>query len=242
VTVVVGTTLTTFAMSGGEDVWGAWLRNAEAIRESADEVVYFAAIEVDGRGLAPFGPLLTRLSEVGGMFFTYALDDGRTEVTTANRLRHITCGQNLVSDFATEALASHLLFLAADLEPPADCLPKLIACDAALVGGYVGTYCLDGEEFTMMVEGQPVEMFVARGPSDPCCTAAFMLLRRDVFTRLKWRHDPVAGLSDDPALQFDVWTVLGEAAVVRRDVVGRHWPESVPAIEGRGYDLSVVRP
>ena len=60
--------------------------------------------------------------QIGGEHWTFSLDDGRTEVTTANRLRHITAGQNLATDRACSSPdCTHLLFLAADLEPPADC-------------------------------------------------------------------------------------------------------------------------
>src|SRR5882757_10010822 len=97
------------------DIWGSWLRNAEAMKEShLDSVQFFAAIEVDARGLEPFGALLDRLREIGGEWWTYSLDDGRTTVTTANRLRHITFGQNLATDYAVSTQATHLLFMAAD--------------------------------------------------------------------------------------------------------------------------------
>ena len=96
--IVVGTTMAAFVMDQ-EDTWASWMRNAEAVKSTHPEVQYFVAIQVDKRGLEPFQPLLDRLAEIGGEYWTYSLDDGRTSVTTANRLRHIVVGQNLVVDY-----------------------------------------------------------------------------------------------------------------------------------------------
>jgi hypothetical protein len=234
--IVVGTTLAAYVMDQ-EDTWAAWLRNAAAISESHPEgVTYFVAIEVDGRGIEPFRPLLDRMrlldvqAGVRSEHWTYMLDDGRTAVSTGNRLRHITTGQNLVTDYAVSCGASHLLFLAADLEPPADALPKLLALDHPYVGGEVTTYCLSGPN----VSGWPFPV-QAHMP-----TAAFVLLRRDLFNRLRWRWD--GELSDDPALYADARDLHGVEALVRKDCEGRHWPLAVPAIEDRGHDMTVVRP
>ena len=98
--VLVATTIAAFVMDD-PDTWGSWMRNAEAmIADPENEVEFFAAVEVDGRGLLPFGPFLERLHAIGGSFWSGSLDDGRTEVTTANRLRHITAFQNLAIDAA----------------------------------------------------------------------------------------------------------------------------------------------
>ena len=103
---------------------------AEQVIDDGQDVQWFAALEVDACGLDPFAPLLDRFAQLDAHagrpvchWWTYMLDDGRTEVTTGNRLRHITMGQNLATDFTLAAGASHLLFLAADLEPPHDAVP-----------------------------------------------------------------------------------------------------------------------
>lgn len=228
--IVVGTTLAAFVMDQ-EDTWSAWLRNAREIADSHPEgVMYFAAIEVDGRGIEPFRPLLDAMYDLGIPcdYWTFSLDDGRTEVTTANRLRHITTGQNLVTDFAVSVGATHLLFLAADLAPEAETLPKLLALDHPYVGGEVTTYCLWGPD--VYDYDFPVQAHMP--------TAAYVLLRRDLFGRLRWRWGD--GESDDPALYRDALELHGVQALVRKDCVGRHYPEAVPAIEHRGHDMSVV--
>jgi len=231
--ILIATTLTTFAMAG-EETWASWLRNAEAMRESHPEgVSFFAAIETDARGLEPFKPLLARLAELGGEWWEYRLDDRRTSIGTLSRLRHIVCGQNLCTDFAVAAGASHLLFLAADLEPPPDAIPKLLELQWPIVGGEVTTYCLSGKP----VEGYafPVEAHMA--------TAAFVMMERAVFNQLRWRWDREAGMSDDPCLHHDALTLLGIETYVRKDCIGIHHPTSIGAIETRfpGRDMTVYR-
>lgn len=235
--IVVATTLTTFAMDD-EEVWGSWLLNANEIAASVDdEVVYFCAIETDRRGIEPFAPLIEAMRAIDTPAFqwTYHLDDGRDTVTTANRLRHLTLGQLICSGYATDAGASHMLFLAADLEPPPDCLPKLLEVDHPLVGGHVSTYCQGIGDPTLAE--YPAEWDVR----EQAMTAAFVLIDRSLFKVVKWRSDPELGMTDDPSFTYDAETFHGVRTLVRRDVVGRHHPESIPPIEGRGYDLSVVR-
>lgn len=245
--VVVATTLTHFAM-GDPDTWSSWLINAEAIRASHPDVRYFAAIETDARGEEPFRPLCDRLSGMDGDWWTFSLDDGRSEVTTANRLRHITLGQNIATDYAlSDPACTHLLFLAADLEPPPDTLPKLLELDHPLVGGHVPTYCLDGP-MAKRVDLEP-DWWDLDTPAYPCldvrvhmASAAFVLIRRDLLRYVRWRWDLDAGMSDDPCLHHDARAFHGVETLVRHDCVGRHHPEAIPAIERRGHDLSVMRP
>lgn len=229
--ICVGTTLCSFAMTKAYG-WEPWLYNAEAMRLSlGEEVRFFAAIQTDARGPAIFNPLLRRLAAVGGDHWLYSLDDGRTQVTTANRLRHITTGQNLVTDYACSVGASHLLFMAADCCPPPDALPKLLEVNHPLVGGEVPTYCLRGND----VPGYPFPV------QEHMATAAFVLIRRDVFRFLRWRWDLETGMSDDPCLHADALKFLGVKTLVRKDCVGRHFPEEIGPVEQRGYDLEVVR-
>jgi hypothetical protein len=231
--IVVATTLAAFAMDD-PDIWGSWLINAEQIIDSHTEVQYFAAIETDARGLEPFVPLLERMAEIDGYQWTFELDDGRTQVTTANRLRHITLGQNLATDYAlSHPDCTHLLFLAADLEPPADALVKLLAIDHPIVGGHVPTYCLSGPKVSSAPPEWDLQVHMA--------SAAFILIRRDLLRFVRWRWDLDAGMSDDPCMHYDALTFHGRDTFVRHDCVGRHHPESIPSIEQRGYDLTVHR-
>jgi hypothetical protein len=223
------------------EIWGSWLANGEAMREShPDSVDFFAAIEVDDRGIEPFHPLTDRLSQLNGSWWTYSLNDGRTEVHTLSRLRHITAGQNLASEYATAAGATHMLFMAADCEPPADVLPRLLEAESelqsvtgkpVLIGPEIPTYCLTGK---------PIE-----GLSFPCqeqlISVAAILIPREVFKRLRWRADGEMGMSDDPCYRLDAQELLGARSFVHKDVVARHKPESIGPIETRyaGVDMSV---
>jgi hypothetical protein len=255
--IVVASTLAAFAMDD-PDIWGSWLINAEQIQASHPDVRYFAAIETDARGLEPFVPLLERMAEIDGCQWEFSLDDGRTEVTTANRLRHITLGQNLATDYAlSHPDCTHLLFLAADLEPPADTLTKLLEIDHPIVGGHVPTYCLDGPKvestYTNARDGNtvgfdtdlPVPATLWPPPDADVrvhmASAAFILIRRDLLRFVRWRWDLDAGMSDDPCLHYDAKTFHGIETLVRHDCVGQHHPESIPSIEQRGYDLTVHR-
>lgn len=241
--VVVGTTLAAFVMDD-PDTCLSWLAEAEAMLDSWPAGVrFFAALELDARGIAPFGPLLERMAELDEReiragrgpvcsTWTYTLDDGRTEVTTANRLRHIVAGQNLATDFALSAGASHLLFLAADLRPDPATIPKLVEVDHPLVGGHVSTYCLDGP-MAPRPYPFPVKVHMA--------TAAYVLIRRDLMRFVRWRWDSDSGMSDDPCLHHDAKHIFGVDTYVRHDCVGRHFPETIGAIETRGHDMTVVR-
>lgn len=243
--IVVGTTLAAFACED-EDTSLSWLKNAEQIQASWPEpVVYFAALELDARGLDPFAPVLERMREVGGFQWTFHLDDGRTTVTTANRLRHITMGQNLATDYAlSHPACTHLLFLAGDLEPPPDALTKLVEVDHPLVGGHVPTYCLDGPRATAEMWTAPARpMVVTVDVRAHMASAAFVLIRRDLLRFVRWRWDLDAGMSDDPCLQHDAREFHGVETLVRHDCIGRHHPESIGPIETRypGVDMSVHR-
>jgi len=237
--VVVGTTLPAYVMDV-PDAWGSWLRNAEAMVATYPEMSFFAALELDNRGLDPFRPLFDRIDDlslvgVNVSRWTFSLDDGADEVTTGNRLRRITTGQNLVTDFCRSTGADWLLFMAADCAPPVDAVPELLKLEHPLVGGHVGTYCLDG----------PVVERYRAGYGDlvreHMATAAFVMISREVFNQVGWRWDRQAGTSDDPCLHHDALTLLGVPTYVHHGVVGRHYPEAIGPIEDRHPDRRLFR-
>jgi hypothetical protein len=229
--IVVGATLTHYAMAH-RATWASWLDTAEGLQKHSPEPLkFFAAIEVDGRGEAPFAPLISRLQELDSDWWIFRLDDGRTEASTAAaRLPHICAGRNLIAERATALDASHVLYLDADCCPPADTLPKLLELDWPYVGGEVPTYCLHGEPLPGLI---PVEEHMP--------VAAFLLVRREIFKRLRWRSDLAMGMHDDACYHRDAEQLLGIRARVRKDVIGRHYPESIGPIETRfpGRDMSV---
>lgn len=253
-TVVIGTTMAAF-VTDQQDTSLAWLYNAEAIRDSTDDLVlFFAALELDARGLTPFAPVLARMNEVAGQprdaaYWTFGFDDHADEITTANRLRRIVIGQNIVTEYAMTVGASHLLFCAADCAPPPDVLPKLLEMDHPLVAPECSTYCLSGP--TPMVPDVPhASLLPLDRPTKPrypfpvqehMASAACILLSREVFRQLRWRVDVDKGMTDDPALHHDALHLLGIPTYVRKDMQARHYPESIPRIEDRGHDMTVRR-
>lgn len=230
--VVVGATLAAFVMDQ-VDTWKAWTYNWQAIQKSHPAgVKYFCSIQVDSRGLAPFKPLVDRLNEIGADWWTWMLDDGRTAVSSANRLRHIAAGRNYVSDYACAVSdCTHVLFVDADIAPPADVLVKLLAMNYPFCSAFLPTYDLHGTP--VATYPFPVEVGKTAG--------GLALLNRDVFRRLRWRWDMDDGLSDDFCLQRDAETWLGLPVHVRMDCQGMHYPMCIPAIENRGHDMKVER-
>lgn len=234
--IAVCTTLAAFVM---EEVgtWASWYINAEAVRANAPagcEVDYFASIELDARGIEPFKQLTDMLdADTRGDYWTYHLDDRRTSITTANRLRHLTMGQNLASEFASSGGYDWMLFLATDTCPPDDVLPKLLEMNHPLVGCEIPTYCLSGPS----VHGYafPVQ--------EQLISAAAIFIHKSVFKQIRWRADGEAGMSDDPAYKFDAETLLGVKSYVRKDCIARHYPESISSIETRfpNRDMKVYR-
>lgn len=227
-TIVIGTTLTTFAMldPNREFLWNAWLKHKKQIQETHD-VKYFAAIEVDSRGIDPFEPLLPFLDD----YWIFSLDDGRKSITTSNRGRHITNGQNLISEYASASGASHILHMAADTAPPFDVIPKLLEVNNPIVAAQCDTYCMDSP--LLSGYGFPV--------TGPPMTVVCVLIDRSVFTRLRWRWDRDLGLTDDPAYTLDAKELLGVDSLTRKDCIATHYPLSIGPIETRfpGLDMSV---
>lgn len=235
--IVVGTTLAAFVMNK-DDSWGSWMKNAEKVREeyqrfgNFSDVKYFAALQIDARGIEPFKPFIERLEAIGGEYWTYSLDDGRTSVTMKNRLRHITVGQNIVVDYAqSHPDCTHLLFMAADCMPPDDVMPRMLEMNHPLVAPYITTYGLKGPKVDKYE--YPV--------MDAMASAAAIFISREVFTKIRWRWDLDTNMSDDPCYHHDARTLLGIPTYVRTDVLAKHYPEAVGAYETRGHDLRVER-
>lgn len=213
-------------MAGDPMNWSAWLTNAEKVQASIDEpVIYFAALEVDARGLDPFKPLLDRLNEIDGIQWSFSLDDKVQVVGTSTRLRRICLGHNLCGTYALEETrASHVLFLASDTQAPDDVLPRLMELDVAAAACHISTYCLDGPRSAKFPDWD------VREHLESC---ACMLLRRDVINRIKWRSSGDDGTTDDPSMHKDLAEFLGEPVYSRHDCPATHWPDSIPSIEDR---------
>ena len=245
--IVVGTTLTTFAMSEGRELWCSWFHNHEEIKSTHD-VRYFAAIEVDGRGLEPFAPFIENLLLIGGDYWSFSYDDKRKSVDEVNRIRHIAMGRNVIQDYALSMDeagndVTHILHIDADMRVPDDTIPKLLEMNHPIVSGDVWeTYRLSGprvEKYSFPVEQHQN-------------TAGFVMIGRELFRRVRWRADfgRFVQAFDDPELQrpmteepcmYADTLELGFPWYVRKDLVGVHYPIQVPRLEDRGYVLDVIQ-
>jgi hypothetical protein len=213
------------------------------------DLEHFAAIEVDGRGLDPFAELLAELNRLDGHWWTYSLDDGRTEVDMGgSRWRHITVGQNLVTDRCqSDPDAEWLLFLAADCAAPSDIVPRMVEMRHPIVAPYITTYGLRGPKAEVpygvppdyrAVSSYPVEW----GVEDAMASAAAIMIHRSVFRVVRWRWDLDTKMSDDPCFHLDARRCAGIPTHVRHDVLAKHYPEAIGDYKSRGYDTTVVRP
>jgi len=138
------------------------------------------------------------------------------------RLAPIAVARNMCRTFAHATGASHLLFIDADVIPPSDVIPKLLAMDHCLVGGVVpGRGChskcqyIFGEQRRFDHNGiQVIE--VDHG------TCGCMMIERRIFNDITFRYSNDDGLSEDPAFTHDVKRVFGENMWLREDVVCTH--------------------
>lgn len=225
--IIVGSTLAAFC-TDQDDTSLAWLYNAEEMRDShPDGVEFFAALEVDGRGLEPFAKVIRRLAELDGTYYTYRYDDGRTTIETGSRLNHICMGRNIVHERAMDRNATHILFLDADMRPPGDAIPRLLELNWPMVGGEVGTYGLTGPPVKDPI--YPAFWDVQQHMN----TAGFLLMERQCFKRLGWRWSLEDGMTDDPCMAQDAEEFLGFPTYVRHDVKGQHMPHMILPIERR---------
>lgn len=227
--IVVGSTLAPYKVDGSEL---DWLKSGEEFLDRDPLTHFFAALELlPNRGPAVFARLRTRLNALGGTSWAFSLDDGEEELTSENRLTRICMGRNLITEYACRVAASHILFLDSDLSVPGDSIEKLLEVDAPIVGGDVPTYCLHGPS-DLSRHAFPVERHWN--------TAGFLLVRREVFKRVRWRHEHfhMTGLTDDPCYAWDAESLGFGETLVRKDLIGHHVP-LIP-MEKRGHDRRLI--
>ncbi len=224
--ITVATTVAPWKCNGLEEL--AWLDTAEEMMEDAASVghdlTFFAAIEEDARGKEPFTELYTRLADlVNAEVWSFSLDDGAELIDSDNRLVRICTGRNLAHEFAMRHGQSHILFLDSDIAPDGDCISKLLEVNHPVVGGEVPTYCLSGPE----VPGFDFPI------QEHWNTAGFLLVRREVFSKLRWRWSKEDGMTDDICFQTDQQTWGFGQTWVRHDVHGQHFPPIIGPVEDR---------
>lgn len=228
--------------------WGSWLRNHEQIKESVygTEVRYYCAVELDGRGMAPYheSGWADAAAEADVTYETFTYNTGRTKIHTDNRLKHICLGRNIISQHAvSDPGVTHIMGLDGDVTPPPNILPNLLAVDYPLVSAHIPTYCFISPNIYTNPRS-PEQPY----PSDwrvqptPLSSAGAWLVERQVFAALRWRTDPALGMTDDPSYLYDAKHVLGidPPILQRTDTVAEHWPPSIGPIETRLLNPDLV--
>jgi hypothetical protein len=214
-----------------------WLDVAEEMvdisRDSTYVVEFFASIEI-GQGFDDyFGPILQRLKDLNGTWWTFSLGDREAKISTHNRLAHICTGRNIIHEYAARVGHEHVLFLDSDTRVPADTIDRLLELQWPIVGGNVPTYCLQGPK--IQLEGWDPSWDVQNHWN----TAGLLMVNAELIRKLRWRSDGVAGMSDDPCFAADA-LALGYPTYVRHDLVGRHHRPNLPPLEQRDHDLRVL--
>lgn len=200
-----------------------WLTHAE--KWSGVEWVLAAQI---GHGFDyKLGPVTEAVENLGGKVYRFSIDDGEESITTNNRLDYICEGRNIAMTKALRAGAEWLLFLDVDLVPQEDSIEKLLEVDYPVIGGDVPQYVLSNQQYLPNYP-YPVE--------EHWNTAGYMMVRRDVAEKVRWRHEIWNGLSDDPCFDYDCRR-LGWPTRVRTDVKGVH-DVAIP-VEKRNADLRI---
>lgn len=236
--IIIGTTTAPYKALSGEDL--DWLHGAEDMIAQTlpvieGDLIYAAALEVDGRGAGVYDALYKRLGQLEAfsprvkvMVWTFSVDDNDKEINGANRLVRICTGRNMIHEMVNRMPeVSHVMFIDSDLKIPADSLVKLLEMDHPIVGGDVPSYCLGGPwvpEYDFPVQQH-------------WNTAGFLLITSAVARKLRWRSDLQAGSTDDPCFASDAEAMGFGPTYVRKDIIGIHRP--LAAVEHRGHDLRI---
>jgi len=224
--ILVATTIAPYKAMAGADESLAWLTFDLGAALPDEQVAYFAAIELDPRGMEPYGPFIARLvDQLGGAYWTFSMQTDATEVGTWDRLIRICTGRNMCQEYAHLHGYEWLLFLDTDVTPEPECLPKLLELNWPIVGGNVVKYGLHGRVLTDYPF--PVE--------EHWNTAGMLLLHHSVYARIPWGTDPLVGMTDDPTYQALCDARLNIKTRVRHDCYGQH-PNLIPVEHRKNID------
>ena len=121
---IIGTPLVGWKCDRGEDM--TWLKEHTRIRERFPNASFFAALELDERGLAPFERVTAALAEVAGTYWTYTINDHEPVVTSGNRWIRIETGRNLVREYAQRRSFDAVLYVDSDINLTVEIVEKLL--------------------------------------------------------------------------------------------------------------------
>ena len=149
------------------------------------------------------------------------------------RLASIVTARNMCIEFAKQTNSSHLLFIDADIVPPLDIIPKMLAVEEDAVCGLVhgrGTHA--HMEYSFNSNNLAKGNFDKNGiqlREVEHANIGFAMLSARLFNQVSFRYGnseyPNGAqhqTSDDPAYHLDAFYKFGKWPVIRLDVVGRH--------------------
>lgn len=221
---VIGTPLVGWKCDAGEHM--TWLQDRLAISQKFPNVKWFAAFELDARGLEPFEEVINTLREINGDYWTYSINDMQTKVESGNRWIRIETGRNLIREFTQRCriTSGHhwgedctaenigvvnyqaVLYVDSDIELTLDIVEKMLEVDRPLVGANVGAYGLSGK---VISENPPIQ--------EHWTTAGCLLVNSPAFYDLPWFHNSYLNLSDDPSFQSMAERLLMRVGVENMD-------------------------
>ena len=242
---VIGTPLIGWKCDRNEDM--SWLDNRLSIMEKFPNAKFFAAFELDDRGLEPFAIVIDALKEVSGEYWTYSINDMQYEVTSQNRWIRIETGRNLIREFAQRkrVMSGHhwgeatpqegvvnydaILYVDSDMILHPDLIAGMLEVDHPLVSVSVPAYGLTGK----LINASPKL-------EEHWNTAGMLLVNAPAYYDLPWSHNANLNLSDDPTFQSMAERLKRREGVENlEDTYGMTWVRKDLQAKHKGQLLSV---
>ena len=241
--ILIGTPLVGWKVQKNEHT--QWILDIASIQSKFKNAKFFAALEVDARGISEYGDFIDELKNLGIDFWTYSINDDENIVTSKNRWIRIETGRNLVREYAQrlrQIKSPHwgeeipqfswvnydaVLYVDSDIYLTCEVLEKLLEIDHYMVSADVPIYGLSGE----IVNTDPrIE--------EHWNTAGLLLVNSPEYYDLPWYSNRYLNLSDDPTFQHLAKRLYGSLTWVRKDIQVRHMP--VQAVEQRRIEPRII--
>lgn len=235
--VVVGAGLAPFLLES--DAAYNWCRNPNPY------CIYFAALELDGRGESAYEQLFDWFRDIRecdpwcsdpdyhGDFaaWLYWIDDETNIRTNVSRTFYISMGRNIIIEYALRVNATHILFVDSDVLIPSDAVEKLLELDVPIAAGNVLAYQREGS--TEFVRGIECRRIVEN--------ACMLLVTREVFQNTRWGGDMHHGsVANDDMWYADLCERLGYGRpLMRVDCIAEHSGDHGAGFDTRGYDTTL---
>lgn len=244
--IVIGTPLVGWKVDRGEHL--AWLTDKENIIKKFPNVKFFAAFELDHRGIDVFNELIGLLKEVDGEYWTYSVNDMQETVTSYNRWIRIETGRNLIREFSQRKrkMSGHhwgedstrqnkgevnydaILYVDSDTIVDVNIIEKMLEIDHPIVSVNVPSYGLHGP---VVNENPRIE--------EHWNTAGMLLVNSPAFYDLPWGYNAMQNLSDDPTFQFHAQRLGYGQTWVRKDINAKHIGQLIP-VENRRIPPRII--